>query len=102
MSKKRGAEEPESEVDFHHFWPGVTPREIEEFVDEAIEGLKSERIRVARFIIGKGLHSQERALIPGVVMRRLKLLKEQKKIKTFNEERLANGGINSGALIVVL
>jgi DNA-nicking Smr family endonuclease len=98
----REAFEPEDEVDFHSFRPGVTRGEIEEFTRDVIGDLKARRLSRVRFIIGKGLHSAQGPVVPPIVLELLELLREDGQIRSFSFERLSNGTENRGALIVTL
>lgn len=93
--------EPEDEVDFHGFWGGVTKEDIESFTQDRVEQFQRRGVKRARFIIGKGLHSNGEPLIPPTVYAYLQKLKKRGEIKSVFYERTRSGEMNKGALIVV-
>lgn len=99
---KKGINEPEIDIDFHIIHPPLPYAKIRALVQEQLFNLRKENIRIARFIVGKGLHSQGEPLIPTLVEGELHKAKEGGLIKSFAIEKLSNGEENSGAFIVIL
>lgn len=87
---------PEEEIDLHHFTSGEAERKAEAFIrSAAYHGLKTVRI-----IVGKGLHSEGRPVLPDVVERTVAGLKKAGMVLTFVWEKQEKR--KSGSLIVYL
>jgi DNA-nicking Smr family endonuclease len=87
---------PQLELDLH----GVTAPEAEKRTESFIENARREKIRTVRIIVGKGLHSQGKAILPDVVEKKITRLKRKKWLLGFEWEKKDKS--KSGALIVYL
>ncbi len=87
---------PQSELDLH----GNTGAEAAVGTEAFIRNAGARGIRTVRIIVGKGLHSEKKAVLPEVVERKILELKRQKKVLDFNWEKKDKR--KSGALIVYL
>jgi len=99
---KRRVNEPEIDIDFHTINPPLPYAKIGALVQQQLVNLRKENIRSARFIVGKGLHSEDEPIIPLLIEGELQKAKESHLIKNFEIEMLSNGKKNSGAFIVTL
>lgn len=87
---------PQEELDLH----GFTAIEADRKTDIFIRSARKKGLFTVKIIVGKGLHSQGRAVLPDVVEDRISALKNEKEVLTFRwEKRLKT---QSGALIVYL
>lgn len=88
--------DPQEEIDLHGYTAREAAVKTESFIQSAgLRGLKTIRI-----VVGKGLHSQEKAVLPDVVERRVVALKKTGTVLTFAWEKRSKH--RSGALIVYL
>lgn len=87
---------PQAELDLH----GYKGPEAEKLTIHFIRDARLKRIRTVRLIVGKGLHSQGKAVLPDVVEKIILQLKMKKWILGFNWEKKDKR--KSGALIVYL
>jgi DNA-nicking Smr family endonuclease len=87
---------PQLELDLH----GSTALEAEKKTESFIENARREKIRTIRIIVGKGLHSQEKAVLPDVVEKKIIRLKRKNWLLGFEWEKKDKR--KSGALIVYL
>jgi len=87
---------PQAELDLHHYTASDAAAQTEFFIKSAAQrGLKTLRI-----IVGRGLHSEGRAVLPDVVERALVSLKHQDIVLSFAWEKRSK--TRSGAVIVYL
>lgn len=87
---------PQEELDLH----GFTAIEADRKTDIFIKSARRRDLFTVRIIVGKGIHSQGRAVLPDVVEDRLSALKNEKEILTFRWEKRLKA--QSGAVIVYL
>jgi DNA-nicking Smr family endonuclease len=87
---------PQAELDLH----GYKAPEAEKRTLNFIRDARSRRIRTVRLIVGKGLHSQGKAVLPEVIEKIILQLKRNKWVLGFNWEKKDKR--KSGALIVYL
>lgn len=87
---------PQEDLDLH----GFTAIEADRKTDIFIRSARKRDLFTVRIIVGKGLHSQGRAVLPDVVEDRLAALKNEKEVLTFRWERRQK--TKSGAVIVYL
>ncbi len=79
---------------------GCTSVDVGARVENRIVSLRREGVRTLRIIVGKGLHSPGRAVLPDLVEKKLAELKRKGSVLTFHWEK--RGKLKSGALIVYL
>ncbi|MEI6127585.1 MAG: Smr/MutS family protein, partial [Pseudomonadota bacterium] len=85
---------PEEEIDLHHYTAREAARKAEAFMrSAAYRGLKTVRI-----IVGKGLHSEGRAVLPDVIELTAAALKKAGMVLTFLWEKKEKH--KSGSLLV--
>ncbi|MDM8524262.1 Smr/MutS family protein [Desulfococcaceae bacterium HSG8] len=87
---------PEDELDLH----GYTAREAAVKTESFIRNARHRGLLTLRIIVGKGLHSQGRAVLPDVIENKIAYLKKEKFVLTFQWEKRAK--LRSGAIIVYL
>jgi DNA-nicking Smr family endonuclease len=87
---------PQDEIDLH----GYTAREAEEKTDMFIQNARHRGIRTLRIIVGKGLHSEGKAVLRDVVEDRLAYLKKKEAVLSFRWEK--HNKLKSGSMIVYL
>ncbi|MCP4157361.1 MAG: Smr/MutS family protein [bacterium] len=87
---------PELELDLH----GYTSVDAESAVDTFIKNAHEKKIRTVRLIVGKGLHSQGKAVLPDVVEKKIFRFKQENVVLGFNWEKKDKR--KSGSLIVYL
>jgi DNA-nicking Smr family endonuclease len=87
---------PQAELDLH----GNTAPEAEKRTETFIENARRKKIRTVRIIVGKGLHSEEKAVLPDVVEKKIIRLKRKNWLLGFEWEKKDKR--KSGALIVYL
>lgn len=87
---------PQAELDLH----GNTAPEAEKRTETFIENARRKKIRTVRIIVGKGLHSEEKAVLPDVVEKKITRLKRKNWLLGFEWEKKDKR--KSGALIVYL
>ena len=87
---------PETELDLH----GHTSVDVAAKVENEINSLRREGVRTLRIIVGKGLHSHGRAVLPDLVEKKLADLKRKGMVLTFRWEKRAK--LKSGSIIVYL
>jgi DNA-nicking Smr family endonuclease len=87
---------PQAELDLH----GNTVPEAEKRTEAFIENARRKKIRTVRIIVGKGLHSEEKAVLPDVVEKKITRLKRKNWLLGFEWEKKDKR--KSGALIVYL
>ncbi|MBU0991875.1 MAG: Smr/MutS family protein [Proteobacteria bacterium] len=87
---------PESELDLHGFTAAQAREKSELFVRN---GLRTGKLTI-RIIVGKGLHSEDQAVLPDVVEDKLKELKKENIVLAFRWEKQIKK--RSGAIIVYL
>lgn len=87
---------PQAELDLH----GNTALEAEKRTEAFIRNACQKKIRTLRIIVGKGLHSQGKAILRDVVEKKIIRLKQKKWLLGFNWEKKDKK--KSGALVVYL
>lgn len=87
---------PQEDLDLH----GFTAIEADRKTDIFIRSARKRDLFTVRIIVGKGLHSQGRAVLPDIVEDRLAALKNEKEVLTFRWEKRQK--TKSGAVIVYL
>jgi DNA-nicking Smr family endonuclease len=87
---------PQAELDLH----GYTSAEAETAAEMFIQNARQKGTRTIRLIVGKGLHSEGKAVLPEVVERKIIALKRNKSVLTYAWEKKDKR--KSGALIVYL
>lgn len=87
---------PQRELDLHGFTSRRAAASVEMFIGKSIRS----EIQTVRVIVGKGLHSQGRAVLPDVVERKLAELKRNGQVLTYRWEKKDKR--KSGSLIVYL
>ena len=87
---------PQDELDLH----GYTAAEAESKAESFIRNARQNGLQTLRIIVGKGLHSEGRAVLPDVIEDKVVLLKKSKLVLTFTWESHAKR--KSGAMIVYL
>ena len=87
---------PQVELDLH----GDRGTEAEKRTEVFIRDAREKRIRTLRLIVGKGLHSQGKAVLPDIVEKKIIQLRKEKCILHFEWEK--KDKLKSGALIVYL
>jgi len=87
---------PQLELDLH----GSTAPEAEKRTVSFIENARREKIRTVRIIVGKGLHSQVKAILPDVIEKIITRLKRKNWLLGFEWEKKDKR--KSGSLIVYL
>lgn len=87
---------PQLDLDLH----GSTTQEAEKKTESFIENARRKKLRTVRIIVGKGLHSQGKAIIPDVVEKKITRLKRKNWLLGFEWEKKDKR--KSGALIVYL
>lgn len=87
---------PQLELDLH----GSTAQEAEKRTVAFIENARREKIRTVRIIVGKGLHSQGKAILPDVIEKQITRLKRKNWLLGFAWEKKDKR--KSGSLIVYL
>jgi DNA-nicking Smr family endonuclease len=87
---------PQAELDLH----GNTAPEAEKRTESFIENARQKKIRTVRIIVGKGLHSERKAILPDVVEKKITRLKRKNWLLGFEWEKKDKR--KSGALIVYL
>lgn len=87
---------PQEELDLH----GFTAIEADRKTDVFIRSARRRDLFTVKIIVGKGIHSQGRAVLPDVVEDRLSALKNEKEVLTFRWEKRLKA--QSGAVIVYL
>jgi DNA-nicking Smr family endonuclease len=87
---------PQLELDLH----GATASEAEKRTEAFIENARRKKIRTVRIIVGKGLHSEGKVVLPDVVEKKIIRLKRKNWLLGFEWEKKDKR--KSGALIVYL
>lgn len=87
---------PQRELDLHGFTSIRAAATVEMFIGKALR----DEIQTVRVIVGKGLHSQGKAVLPDVVERKLAELKRKEWVLTYKWEKKDKR--KSGSLIVYL
>jgi DNA-nicking Smr family endonuclease len=87
---------PQLELDLH----GSTAPEAEKRTESFIENARRKKIRTVRIIVGKGLHSEGKAILPDVVEKKIIRLKRKNWLLGFEWEKKDKQ--KSGALTVYL
>jgi DNA-nicking Smr family endonuclease len=87
---------PQLELDLHGYTADRAGAKTEAFLGSA----RQNDIRTVRIIVGKGLHSEGKAVLPDVVEKKIIELKRKKWVLTFKWEKKDKR--KSGALIVYL
>ncbi len=88
--------DPQGQIDLH----GFTAYQAEERTDAYIRSEISKGTKTVRIIVGKGLHSEGRAVLPDVVEDRIVLFKKKGQVLTFKWDNGTKS--KSGAMIVYL
>jgi DNA-nicking Smr family endonuclease len=88
--------EVQEEIDLH----GYTAREAAGKTESFIQSARLRGLKTIRIVVGKGLHSQDKAVLPDVVERKVVALKKAGTVLTFSWEKRSKH--RSGALIVYL
>jgi DNA-nicking Smr family endonuclease len=87
---------PQEELDLH----GYTAMEAESRAETFIRNARLRRLRTVRVIVGKGLHSNGKAVLPNVVETKIIQLKQNRLVLSYKWEKKDKR--KSGALIVYL
>lgn len=87
---------PQEQLDLH----GCTALQAEQRTEAFVRGAVHAGLATVRIIVGKGLHSQGRAVLPDVVAEKLSQLKRRGQVLTFRWEKHKKS--KSGSLIVFL
>lgn len=87
---------PQAELDLHNYTASDAAAQTEFFVKSAAQ----RGVKTLRIIVGRGLHSEGRAVLPDVVERALAGLKRQEIVLSFAWEK--HSKTRSGAVIVYL
>ena len=87
---------PQLELDLH----GATAPEAEKRTEAFIENARRKKIRTIRIIVGKGLHSERKAILPDIVEKKIILLKRKNWLLGFEWEK--KDKLKSGSMIVYL
>lgn len=87
---------PESELDLHGFTAAQAREKADLFVRNSV---KTGRLTI-RIIVGKGLHSEDQAVLPDVVEEKIKELKKENIVLSYRWEKHIKK--KSGAMIVYL
>lgn len=87
---------PEADLDLH----GCTGREAESATDAFLADAQRRGLKTVRIIVGKGLHTPDRPVLPDVIERRLATLRRQGMVLTFRWEKMRKR--KSGAVHVFL
>jgi DNA-nicking Smr family endonuclease len=87
---------PQSELDLH----GAAAPEAEKRTVSFIQNARREKIRTVRIIVGKGLHSEGKAILPDVIEKQIIRLKRENWLLDFEWEKKDKR--KSGSLIVYL
>jgi DNA-nicking Smr family endonuclease len=87
---------PQLELDLH----GFTAPEAEKKTEFFIENARRKNIRTIRIIVGKGLHSQEKAILPDVVEKKIIRLKRKNWLLDYEWDKKDKR--KSGALLIYL
>ncbi len=95
-SKLNGYPEPQDEIDLH----GLHGDEAELKADFFIRDSNAKGLSTIRIIVGKGTHSEGRAVLPDMVEGKVIELKREGQIHTFRWEK--GKKLKSGAVIVYL
>ena len=92
----------EREFDYHCIKSKISSQEIEKITQDFIKNCKSDKIKIARLIVGKGNHSKNGAKIKPCVIEYLEYLKNKNNIRDYNMDNVSmNGnGLNTGAIII--
>ncbi len=88
--------DPEDQIDLH----GCSADEAAVRTESFIQAARRKGARTVRIIAGKGLHSEEKAVLPHVVEDKIVDLKKNKLVLTFKWEKKSK--LKSGAVIVYL
>ena len=95
-SKLENYPEPQDEIDLH----GLNGDEAELKTDFFIRDSKAKGLVTIRIIVGKGTHSEGRAVLPDIVEGKIIDLKREGQIDTFKWEK--GRKLKSGAVIIYL
>lgn len=87
---------PQAEIDLH----GCTAAEAEKKTETFIRNARLRGLRTVRIIVGKGLHSQGKAVLPDLTESRILELKRHNRVLSYKWEKKDKR--KSGALIVYL
>ena len=87
---------PEEELDLH----GSTAELAREQVAHFLRGMRTRNKKCVRIIVGKGLHSPGRAVLPDIAEKEAASLKKEGIVRTFYWEKRRK--MKSGSLIVIL
>ena len=87
---------PQEELDLH----GYTAMDAESRIESFVRNSRLRRIRTVRVIVGKGLHSNGKAVLPDVVETKIIQLKQNRLVLSYKWEKKDKH--KSGALIVYL
>jgi len=85
---------PEVDIDLH----GYTAKEAQKKVETFIINARYCAIKTVRVIVGKGIHSQGKAVLPDVIEKKIVELKQRNVVLTFQWEKQRK--LKSGAMIV--
>ncbi len=96
ISKLMNNPEPQDEIDLH----GLKGNEAELKADFFIRDSKARGLVTIRIIVGKGIHSKGRAVLPDIIEGKMIDLKREGQIHTFKWEK--GKKLKSGAVIVYL
>ncbi len=87
---------PQAEMDLH----GCTATEAKIKIDAFITNASERGLRTVRIIVGKGLHSQGKAVLPGLTENQILLYKQSRRILSYNWEHKDKR--KSGSIIIYL
>ena len=96
MERIKAYPDPQDEIDLH----GYTAREAKAKTETFIQNAHYKGIQTLRIIVGKGLHSQGKAVLPDIIEKKVACLKKGNLVLTFQWEN--RGKLKSGAMIVYL
>jgi len=87
---------PEVDIDLH----GCTAEEARKKTETVIRNARYNAIRTIRIIVGKGIHSRGKAVLPDIVEKKVVDLKQKDIVLTFQWEKRRK--LKSGSMIVYL
>jgi DNA-nicking Smr family endonuclease len=87
---------PEINIDLH----GYTAKKAQKKTETFIRNAKYNAIKTVRIIVGKGIHSKGKAVLPDIVEKKVVELKQMGVVLTFHWEKRRK--LKSGAMIVYL
>ena len=92
--------EPQAEFDFHGIDPFLGKEGICDLTRVKLAEFCKNEKTVVRLIVGKGLHSKNRAVIKPLILDLLQKMKLNGEIRDYNFDSAFGTGPNQGAIIV--